>query len=394
MCEGQRIKIAESEIGPDKPIYIVSVGKAAAPMSVALNEVLGLKIKAAILSCQDMDVDLPANWSKFHGGHPLPNEDSIAAAAAASRLLRQANAERANVIFAISGGGSAMIEYPIDPRITLMDLREANRLLVVCGATITEVNTVRRAFSAVKGGKLAAVAPEAQKITLLISDTNRGDEASVASGPSLPVAAAANTAWEVICRYHLEGSFPESILRAVRLVPEEVEVVLPHASHLVLADNATAMKAAAVRAEELGFRSVIAEEICEQPIDEGCAQLLCRFETESAPVCLISGGEFSCPVRGAGRGGRNSETVLRAALTLQEGVILSAGTDGIDGNSPAAGAIADKTTILRSQNLGLEPSSFLESSDSYGFFERIGDAIVTGPTGTNVRDLRILLKQE
>ena len=164
--------------------------------------------------------------------------------------------------------------------------------------------------------------------------------------------------------------------------------------HCVLLDNSTALDAAHQKAQELGFTSAVAHDICEQPIQEGCDLLLRRTFQENAD-CLISGGEFSCPVRGNGLGGRNLETVLRCAIGLENdpAVVLSAGTDGIDGNSPAAGAIADQTTLARAKNLNLDPADFLARSDSYHFFEKLQDVIVTGPTGTNVRDLRILIRE-
>jgi glycerate-2-kinase len=154
--------------------------------------------------------------------------------------------------------------------------------------------------------------------------------------------------------------------------------------------NWTALEAAHQKALELGFNSSIADDICEQPVQEGCELLLARMSENTD--CLISGGEFSCPVRGDGIGGRNMETVLRCALEERNVVVLSAGTDGIDGNSSAAGAVADPTTISRARNLGLDPAAYLARSDSFTFFEQLQDLIVTGPTGTNVRDVRILLK--
>jgi hydroxypyruvate reductase len=288
-----------------------------------------------------------------------------------------------------------MFESPVDASISLKDLREANRLLISCGAIIDEVNTVRRAFSAVKGGKLSAHAPESQFITLIISDTNAGDGANVASGPTWPFREAA-TAEMIVRNYQLEAKLPATILNAIRNSRNAGHLVPKNTSHVVLADNDTATRAAALRARELGFRSVIAEDILEQPIEEGCELLLRRAAFESPPVCLISGGEFSCPVRGNGKGGRNSETVLRSSIAIEKlkdhVVVLSGGTDGIDGNSPAAGAIADENTIERGKIFGMDASEFLSRSDSYRFFDRLKDAIVTGPTGTNVRDLRIILR--
>lgn len=366
-------------------------------MAVALNERIGDRIMRGIISCKGQAAEsLPGIWQRFHGGHPLPNADSLAAAQATFELLETANDEHANVIFAVSGGASAMIEWPVNKEISLSDLQETNRLLVSCGATIAEVNTVRRAFSAVKGGKLISRAPDANLLTLIVSDVNRGDEANVASGPTLLPLPNKLTATEVVEHYQLAARLPETILRAIRQPADPFPAAGRSCAHYVLADNMTAIEAAAARAEELGFTAVVSEEISEQPISDGCKQLVELLKSQPAPVCLISGGEFSCPVRGDGLGGRNTETALRCAIALDaeqdDTVVLSAGTDGIDGNSPAAGAIADNTSLSRARAMGLDPEEFLAKSDSYGFFERLGDAIFTGPTGTNVRDIRILLK--
>ena len=373
-----------------QPIYAIAIGKAATSMAIGLEEALGAKLTERVLTSS--------------GGHPLPNEDSLAAAQAAFELLDRANAEEALVVFLISGGGSAMIEWPASEDISLADLQTANRILVTCGASIAEVNAVRRAFSAVKGGALARRAPRARICTLIVSDTNRGDEASVASGPTLNIPPDAPQAIDVIERYQLETRLPQPIVKLVRAAArtsQEEGLAPALRSHVVLLDNQTALEAARSKALALGYTAAILPDISEQPIDTGCDLLLSRLfaEPTTQPFCAISGGEFSCPVRGDGRGGRNLETVLRCAMRLDESkinnqnfVILSAGTDGIDGNSPAAGAIADETTISRARELGLDAHQYLARSDSYGFFERLNTLIVTGPTGTNVRDLRIYLR--
>lgn len=331
-------------------IFAIALGKAAAAMARGVEDALGDKLTRGVISAPAFSDPLSRHWEIFAGGHPLPNEASIEAAEAAFNVLDWANDVRGVVICLVSGGGSAMFEYPKSPSISLDDLRRENELLIVGGARISEINEVRRTFSAVKGGQLVQYAPDARFVTLIVSDTNRGDEANVASGPTLP----SDSPYEV------------------------------------LLGNWTALEAAHQKAIELGFTSsTIAEDICEQPIQDGCDLLLAAVKNTH---CLISGGEFSCPVRGPGVGGRNLETVLRLAMDLdQQAVVLSAGTDGIDGNSPAAGAIADQTTIARAQSLGLDPAEFLARSDSYTFFERLNDLIVTGPTGTNVRDLRIFI---
>jgi len=367
------------------PIFVIALGKAATSMALGVEDSLGDRLARGIISAPASSESLPQRWEVFAGEHPLPNEASLAAAEAAFKVLDWANDARGLVIFLVSGGGSAMMEWPISPAISLDDLRRANELLIACGARINEINAVRRAFSAVKGGRLALRATNARFLTLIVSDTNRGDEASVASGPTLSPTDDIDPL-DVINQYRID--LPKSVLESL-----SKSVWRSNSTYRVLLDNGTALDAAHQKATELGFRSTIARDICEQPIQEGCDLLLARLSQENTD-CLISGGEFSCPVKGAGRGGRNLETVLRCAIAMGNKplVMLGAGTDGIDGNSPATGAIADPTTIARALSLGLDPAGFLARSDSFTFFDKLQDVIVTGLTGTNVRDLRILLK--
>jgi hydroxypyruvate reductase len=365
-------------------------------MALGLDDAFGDKLSAGVI-VSTSPYHSP-RWQSFTGGHPLPNEDSLAAARAAFALVDRANDESATVIFLISGGGSAMIEWPITDDISLADLRAANEALVSCGASIAEINSVRRAFSAVKGGGLARRTPHALMFTLLVSDTNRGDEANVASGPTLNPPQDAPKAIDVVQHYQLLTALPESIMKAVRRAQSPSAPV--NGEYQTLLDNETAIIAAAHKANELGLRCSTVYDIREQPIQEGCDLLVASVDHDNFnQFCAISGGEFSCPVRGDGRGGRNLETALRCALSLANKnnmnshfVVLSAGTDGIDGNSPAAGAIADETTLQRARNLNLDPGKYLARSDSYTFFEHLNDLIITGPTGTNVRDLRVVLK--
>ena len=361
-------------------------------MARGLDDALGNRLSEGVIVSNALH--LSPGWQNSIGGHPLPNEASLAAACAAFGLLDRANDEQATVIFLISGGGSAMIEWPTADDISLEDLRAANQALISCGATISQINSVRRAFSAVKGGGLARRAPNARLFTLIVSDTNRGDEASVASGPTLNPTADTSNAIDVVHHYHLENVLPDPIMKAVRRAPRSHAPV--SGEYQVLLDNQTAIIAAAQKARELGFTCAMLDHICEQPIHEGCDLLLASMRDAQKPFCAISGGEFSCPVRGDGRGGRNLETALRCAISLDNQnshtVVLSAGTDGIDGNSIAAGASADETTLQRARNLNLDADQYLARSDSYTFFEQLDDLIITGATGTNVRDLRILLK--
>jgi hydroxypyruvate reductase len=399
-------------------VYAVAIGKAAPAMAGALDELLGKRIKAGVISGPatanrqrpTAHSPTPERWQFFGGGHPIPNQQSLSAAQAIFKLLKGADQDRATILFLISGGGSAMVDWPLDDQVTLDDLIAANRLLIACGASIAEVNAVRRAISAVKGGRLAARAPLATQISLIISDTNTGDEASVASGPTIDPPEDAPDARAVVKQYQTLANLPHSVLEAIdsaepraRARPAESPL---RGSHVLL-NNRTALEAAAGAARHYGLFTEVAFDLVETEIEEGCTLLLSRiaelrtqYKGNQRGVCLISGGEFLCPVRGQGVGGRNAETVLRCAIEIENQLrqvnvtrqiaVLSAGTDGIDGNSAAASAIADETTIQRASQLGLEPQSF-ETSDAFSFFKKLGDTVVTGATGTNVRDVRIFI---
>lgn len=420
--DGQHLTIRETTINLEKKkqaIYAVAIGKAAFSMAVALDDVLGERIKAGLIVGTYIDhcykrlftphENAVTHWQLCDAAHPLPAKSSLNAAQLAFDLLRHANEECALIIFLISGGGSSMIEWPIDEQITLANLRTANRALVSCGASISEINAVRRSVSAVKGGRLAARAPNADQITLIISDTEKGQESIVASGPTYYPPPDAPMAIEVIKRYRLRKQLPPSILQVVNHPTTTAGKIVHNRlrRHHVLIDCETALRAATIEATRRGFAAEYTNNISEQSIDKGCRLILSRVVERRSNesngnnvVCLITGGEFSCPVRGDGLGGRNAETALRCAIRMDEirrresslrSVVLSAGTDGIDGNSFAAGAVATENTVERARMIGLDPADYLNRSDAFSFFNALDDAIITGPTGTNVRDLRITL---
>lgn len=450
-----RLKIFDDEFDLDAhgaAVYCVACGKAAGAMAAALDATLGARLAGGVLSAPPYKLPLSRRWRVFEGGHPLPRAASLEAASAAFELLRRADEAAALVVFLISGGGSAMLEWPREPAATLADLREANRVLVTCGAGIAEINAVRRAFSAVKGGGLSLAAPRAAQVTLIVSDTAAGEPHAVASGPTFAPSAdrAVPDAMRVVERYDLAGRLPAAILSSVarhtesQASPRERAPAPPVARdaatrereptppqreraddaddaapppplrrHHVLLDNGDAVARAAEIARARGLLVEVAEDIVDQDAGDGARLLVSRLlELRGRAgggvggVCVISGGEFACPVRGAGVGGRNSETVLRCALELAARdlagvdsdrdarpriVALSAGTDGVDGNSPAAGALCDETTIGRARSRNLDPRCALAASDTHTFFAALDDTLVTGPTGTNVRDLRILI---
>ena len=415
--DGTTLRVGDARFGlrgGRSKVYSVALGKAAAAMASALDERLGQALAGGVISAPRSYIRLSERWRVYEGGHPLPNAESVEAARAAFELLRAADDPGSLIIFLVSGGGSAMMELPRDPRLMLEDLREANRVLVTCGAPIDEVNAVRRALSAVKGGGLASHAPRAAQATLVVSDVATGRAYDVASGPTLAAPPDAPGVAETVARYGLASKLPAPVLGALEEAGTHSPAQPPPEARRtfhVLLDNAGACEAAARAARGRGFAVEFAREVVEQHVEAGAAELVSRLLTlygreGAAGVCLISGGEFSCPVRGAGTGGRNSETALRIAFEFEKvlagresraglvpahAVALCAGTDGIDGNSPAAGALADETTIARARAQSLDAPKFLDESDAYTLFDRLGDAIITGPTGTNVRDVRILL---
>lgn len=387
-------------------LFVVAIGKASVPMALATESVLGERITGGIVATNALTGAAPRRLQLFTGGHPLPNQGSLAGAEAALQLLQAANDEQTLVLFLISGGGSALFEKPIDDAITLADLQAINRVLVGCGAVINEMNVVRRFLSAVKGGRLAEAAANARQVSLYISDVNSDDLSTVSSGLTLPSTATRADFDDIVAKYDLREQFPPRVaaLLAGDALPEmPLAVASKLRSHHLLLDNRVALRRAQQIAEASHHCIVeVAEDLVEGDVEDMAATHLARLHSlrvahPGKPVCLLSGGEVICPVRGNGQGGRNQEFVLRAAIQhsqqwkLEEVAILSAGTDGIDGHSPAAGALANETTLDRAAKLGISPTDYLQRSDSYSFFAALGDVLMTGPTGNNVRDLRILL---
>jgi hydroxypyruvate reductase len=407
--KGDQLSIVDEtvDLNKFKRILAIGIGKACPPMARAIEALLGDRITGGMLATNAVIGESSKRLPVLIGGHPLPNEASLEAASTALRLLRENDSEDTLVIFLVTGGGSAMFERPIDENLTLDDLQGVNRALVGCGAVINEMNVVRKHLSAVKGGRLAAEAPKSRQVSLYISDVNSDDLTTVASGPALPDKSTLDDFHRIVERYRLLELFPPRVAsliasKSVSPMPGSSRSSSQRRSHHLLLDNRRAMIEAKRIAEEDHHLVVeIADDLVEGDVE---TMMLTHIERAVAlrdkhrgkTVCLISGGEVICPVRGDGQGGRNQEFALRAAIHLhqlgmEDVVVLSSGTDGIDGNSPAGGAIADSNTIRRAEEAGLSAERHLQNSDSFNFFNKLGDAIMTGPTGNNVRDLRILL---
>jgi glycerate 2-kinase len=400
----ERINLAQF-----KRVVVIAIGKASVPMARAVEDSLGDRISDGLVVTNAVIGHPPRLLPVIIGGHPQPNAGSLEAASKALNILRANDYEETLVLFLISGGGSALFELPIDAAITLDDLQAINSVLVGCGAVIAEMNVVRRFLSAVKGGRLAAAAPRSRQISLYVSDVNSDDLSTVSSGPTLPGAATRADFDRVIERYSLIDRFPAHVSSliagagALDLSRANAEDSSRRSHHLLLDNRQALIEARRIAESDFGCVVEIAEDLVEGDVE---TMMLTHVERVAAlrhghpgkTVCLLSGGEAICPVRGDGQGGRNQEFALRGAIHLhQRGlsniVVLSAGTDGIDGNSPAAGAIADSDTLRRAEEKGVSAERSLQNSDSFNFFNALGDAIITGPTGNNVRDVRILMAQ-
>jgi len=380
-----------------RSVQVISIGKAGATLFDAARGLLPADLPVrAVISAPFPPQTLAAGDSYFAGGHPLPNAASLQAASAALELLATAD-ERTLVLFLISGGASAMFELPLDPAMTLAELIDLNRQLVASGASIRQINTVRKHLSAVKGGRLAAAAAAATKMSLLISDVPADALDALASGPTLPDPTTVGQAIDIMTEF-LPVASPARLLSALKETPKCDDVAFQNGRHFVLLDNATLLDAAKESAERLGF-TVTIDNTCDDWDYEDAANYLLGRSAELSTLhtksCLLSGGEVTVRLPAiSGAGGRNQQLALYAAQSLEklkDITVLSAGSDGIDGNSLAAGAVADQTTCLRARQWGLDPAVFLADFDASTFFESLGDTIITGHSGNNLRDIRILL---
>ncbi|HVA93424.1 MAG TPA: DUF4147 domain-containing protein [Candidatus Dormibacteraeota bacterium] len=387
-------------------ICAIAIGKASLAMARGLVEILSPDFHAeGIIAGPGPAGNAPPGFRAIVAGHPLPDEGSFMAGRAILEMLETTN-DRTLAIFLLSGGGSAMVEQPLDPDITLADIRQLNQILINCGASIDEVNAVRKHLSAVKGGRLAAAAPGAMKISLAITDVPDGQESALASGPTLPDPTTVSDACAVIGRYGLLSKLPPRIRTRVEHpetipeTPKPRDAVFKRATFQILLGRHDLFHPAHSFAEAAGFASVCDNTTDNWPVTRAADFLLEQLAAlqrarPGRPVAVIADGEVSSPVTGDGVGGRNSAFVLDCVKKIagRRIAVLSVGTDGIDGSSPAAGAVADGGSLERAQAQGLNPDDYFRRSDSHAFFRKLNDAIITGPTGNNLRDLRILVAE-
>jgi glycerate 2-kinase len=421
-----------------KRIFVISLGKAAGPMLETLLDRMKRR-KGLRGICCFHEIPKHRNWRfrYFEGGHPLPNEDSFAAARATLALLKKAKKDTL-IFFLISGGGSAMFDLPLDPHITLADTQAFHQALLASGAPIHEINTLRKHFSAVKAGRLAMAAPDAAKISLLLPDVPLRSLDALSSGPSSPDHSTNAEVRELIARYNLAAKFPPSVrafferpdmpespgnkswlpsffpkLPKVEVAParRETAAVSMNDEHPAFHDSVfeillsshDLVENARAQAEKAGYHTVVDNSCDDWDYADAARYLLERFHALRAihpRLCLISVGEVTVTIdRTPGAGGRNQQFAMYCALDLEQYqgerlTVLSCGSDGIDGNTPSAGAIADPTTVARAHTFGFHLKKSLAAFNACPMFTALGDSVVTGPTGQNLRDLRLLIADE
>ncbi len=386
-------------------VFVVSIGKAAHTMVESLMSRLGPGVGVTGIVCGPTHPSSQVfGFRYFVGGHPTPNAESVRAADAVLKGLQYRN-QRTLIVFLISGGGSSLVEKPISDSISLSDLMQTYKALVHSGAPIADINAIRKHLSAVKGGRLAMAAAPAHQVSILVSDVPENSLDSLASGPTMPDSTTIRMCQQIVKKHGLLPEFPASVRQMfedgrLQETPKQGDEAFARSRWWNVLSNASAQKAAVEKAVLGGF-AVEVENGCDDWDYAKAAEHLLKRARELrkgvSRVCVISGGEVTVTVKGKpGIGGRNQQLALYCATKIagENIAVLSAGTDGIDGNSSAAGAIADGTTVARAEEKGMSVEAALKGFNATPLFESLGDAIVTGPTGNNVRDLRVVLAWE
>ena len=432
-CERGILRISEDlfDLNSYTRVFVVSIGKAAHTMVAALVSQTGTRLEGIVASPVEVESQLHG-FRYFRGGHPLPTADSIRPADAILKSLRALDAASL-IIFLISGGASSIVEKPIDDEISLDDLIATYRALVHSGAPIAEINAIRKHLSAVKGGRLAQAAYPAQQVSILVSDVPDNTPDALASGPTMPDSTSIHDCETIAAKYNLLDQFPASTANlfrdhALEETPKSDDPSFVRARWWTILSNKVALDEAAKAAQAAGFRVEIDNTCDDWGYEKAADYLVNRLRalrtnnsedtnnSDGAPLklsfglsgnsptprtspnqdsrgmCLLSGGEVTVTARNGGTGGRNQQFALACAEKIAGDniTVLSAGTDGIDGNSPSAGAIVDGTTVERAGGV-MSVRDALARFDAHPLLTRLGDDITIGPTGNNLRDLRILL---
>jgi hydroxypyruvate reductase len=399
-------RLAREDFTGYRHIYIVGAGKAGAAMGRAAERVLGRRITRGLLNVKYGHIAALRRIELNECGHPVPDERGVAGARRIAEIVSDAGPDDL-VVCLISGGASALLPLPAEP-VTLDEKQEVTRLLLACGANIHEINAVRKHISQIKGGQLARMAHPARVLSLLLSDVIGDNLDVIGSGPTAPDESTFAVARAILEKYGIMERVPAAVRGrldsgARGLIPETPkpdDPIFTRVRNVVIGSNRLAVNAAAARARELGFRTLVLSTFIEGETRE-IARMHAAIAKEIAvagrplapPACIITGGETTVTLHGDGLGGRNQEFVLSASMDiagLRNVAVFSAGTDGSDGPTDAAGAIADGKTFARNPRA----AEYLARNDSYRYFEGLHDLVATGPTGTNVMDVRVVLVGE
>lgn len=407
--DGTRLMFADRmyDLTQINHVFVVGAGKASAPMAAAVEEILGDRITSGTVNVKYGHTARLDKIGLIEAGHPVPDEKGSKGAEDILNLVKTADKQDL-VICLISGGGSALLPLSSEG-LTLKDKQDTTHVLLACGATIHEINAIRKHLSRVKGGQLAAAAYPARIVSLMLSDVVGDDLDVIASGPTVPDSSTFLDCMNVIKKYNIEKKLPSAVVSRLKAglsgqipeTPKSGNPAFQNTQNLIIGSNFESITAAKQKAETLGYRTLILSSMI-QGETRDIAQLHGALAREilktgnpiAKPACILSGGETTVSIQGNGLGGRNQEFVLAAAIDMaghDHIVVLSAGTDGNDGPTDAAGATADSFTLSRAKELNLDPIKYLSNNDSYHFFEALNDLVKTGPTNTNVMDIRIVL---
>jgi hydroxypyruvate reductase len=408
-CEGARLRVGGEalDLAAVRQIIVVGCGKAAAPMAAAVEGILGERIARGVVVTKYGHLHPTRTIRVQEAGHPVPDAAGLAGAEAILDQVRDLGPQDL-VLFLISGGGSALSPAPV-AGITLEEKQALTKALLACGADIREMNTIRKHISRIKGGQLARAAQPARVMALILSDIVGDPLDAIASGPTVPDPTTYKDALGILDKYRIRGEIPTAIRARLEAgarggvpeTPKPEDPLFARVTNVIVGSNIQALEAARAEAGRLGLTPMILSSSIEgETRDVARVHAAIAREIRSTanplppPACVISGGETTVTLRGSGKGGRSQEFALAAALDiagLARVVILAGGTDGTDGPTDAAGAIADGETCARAAAQGLDPRAALSANDSYHFFQALGDLLITGPTNTNVMDVRLVL---
>ena len=388
-------------------VYVLGAGKASAPMAAAIEEFLGKRIRGGIINVKYGHLAELRYIRLVEAGHPVPDENGEQGSREILNLAKMAGKDDL-VLCLMSGGGSALTPLPAQG-LTLKDKQDTIKVLLSCGATIHEINAIRKHTSRLKGGRLAQAAYPATLVSLILSDVVGDNLDVIASGPTVPDASSFSKCMEIFNKYSIIEKLPIKVVDHIRAgiegviseTPKAGDPVFDRTQNLIIGSNMNAVRAAKQKAEALGFNTIILSSMIEGETRDVAhvhgaiaREIIKTGHPIEAPACILSGGETTVTIIGQGLGGRSQEFSLAAAIDIADVdgvVVLCAGTDGTDGPTDAAGAIADSHTISRARAVGLNSHKFLTDNDSYHFFDQLNDLFKTGPTNTNVMDLRIVL---